>query len=382
MIEKIQTVVIHVNELDLETVVFECKAMGWTVINLSITGVSILEKSKIDYAIIDYQPNDETLIKLQNMNCKTIRMGQMISTAIYDVPTISHDLSAEAKFAFKHFQERNFKSYAYFGSGSLGNFKELCYKFIELAEHTNCHASVLRSKTRKGGKHVLHLCFDNRKAEFEAWLADLPKPVAILASSDGESGVLSEICNQLNISIPETVAIIGRGNELNWCMTGHIGLSTIEIDYEARAKKAVQLLLKMVDKRKAISKDIRIPPKKIILRESTDTIATSEGELVKAIRFMMKNYQKMITVDSIVKHTSVSRRTLERLFASELNTTINEKLNQLRIKLCCEQLVNTKKTIIKISKSCGFSSSVYLQQIFLKKRGITPGAYRKKYQIK
>lgn len=73
-------------------------------------------------------------------------------------------------------------------------------------------------------------------------------------------------------------------------------------------------------------------------------------------------------------HISVSR--LQHIFSENIGCGIKEYVNTLRIDFAEKLLVNTKLSITEIGLRSGFSSLRTFNRVFLKKNGVSPGAYR------
>ena len=77
------------------------------------------------------------------------------------------------------------------------------------------------------------------------------------------------------------------------------------------------------------------------------------------------------------------RRIIEERFGGNHGATdwvicgdLNDYRQRVRIKRCCERLVQTDETVTTIGFSSGFGSSQYFARVFKKYVGVTPTAYR------
>ena len=68
----------------------------------------------------------------------------------------------------------------------------------------------------------------------------------------------------------------------------------------------------------------------------------------------------------------------KRLFRKYLNTTPMKYLRQYRMKLACQLLTQTKKSITEISTECGLNNSYFCKRI-REETGMTPLEYRRAY---
>lgn len=66
-----------------------------------------------------------------------------------------------------------------------------------------------------------------------------------------------------------------------------------------------------------------------------------------------------------------------RLFKKHLGVTMTQYLNERRLSYIATQLKTTKKSVSVLCQETGFSSTAYLNKIFLAKYGMSPLKYRK-----
>lgn len=102
----------------------------------------------------------------------------------------------------------------------------------------------------------------------------------------------------------------------------------------------------------------------------------------KAIRFIEQNYYLNINVEMLCKHVNYSRSYLSRIFKTEMNMTIPEYTNAVRIQNAKNLLVDTNMPMSEISTSVGIHDAFYFSKLFKKITGQTPKEYRKTHQTK
>jgi AraC-like DNA-binding protein len=104
--------------------------------------------------------------------------------------------------------------------------------------------------------------------------------------------------------------------------------------------------------------------------------------VLRAINYFNEHYTESITLDALSRELFASKTTLIYNFKKYTNCSPMEFLLTVRLTKAKEQLVNTKKSVEEISRSCGFSSANYFGLIFKKKEGISPSEYRKQQRVK
>ncbi|WP_394916419.1 helix-turn-helix domain-containing protein [uncultured Robinsoniella sp.] len=75
---------------------------------------------------------------------------------------------------------------------------------------------------------------------------------------------------------------------------------------------------------------------------------------------------------------NISTRECSRCFQRCIKLSPMNYLNEHRIRMAAQMLLQTNKSIMTISECCGFSSSSYFGKIFQDYMGCTPKNYRKK----
>ncbi|RKN86360.1 AraC family transcriptional regulator [Paenibacillus ginsengarvi] len=68
-------------------------------------------------------------------------------------------------------------------------------------------------------------------------------------------------------------------------------------------------------------------------------------------------------------------------FKKVYHTTPHKYMTSLRVEKACTLLLETQMNLNQISECCGYQNGYYLNRVFTKEMGITPGKYRKLHQI-
>jgi len=92
--------------------------------------------------------------------------------------------------------------------------------------------------------------------------------------------------------------------------------------------------------------------------------------------WLMANLEQNLNADRLAERLSVSRRTLIRLFRSELNTTPAKYLESLRLDAVARCLVTTDWSLYLIARKCGFAGADVMRRAFQRKFSVSPTRYR------
>lgn len=96
----------------------------------------------------------------------------------------------------------------------------------------------------------------------------------------------------------------------------------------------------------------------------------------KAIAFMEMNLEKMLKVEEIAAHLSISTKQLQRIFRAESNRSVNQTLQDMRLKHAKLLLKDTTFSISQISQIMGFSSEQSFSRFFKRGEGQLPSDFR------
>ncbi len=290
------------------------------------------------------------------------------------VPNVIGGWHQSGKMAARHLAACGLKNFAFCG------FDEFCWSrgrkdgFINTVEKTGftVRALDLKSKIKAGSASREH-------AKIVKWLNSLTKPVGIMTCNDDLGREVLEICKIENIKVPDEVAIIGSDNDELICNLCHPPLSSIAINNEKAGYEAARLLDNIIrEKEKMGDRNIELEPLRLFARQSTNTLAVSEQDIVEAIRYIRKNARNPIRVQDIADAVYISRRVLQRKFKKYLNRSIYDEINRARYSLVEQFLLETNMSISQIAEKLNFSGEQNLARFFKKMRGISPNEFRNK----
>jgi LacI family transcriptional regulator len=119
-----------------------------------------------------------------------------------------------------------------------------------------------------------------------------------------------------------------------------------------------------------------LPPKGVIVRESTEPSNLIDDRLSAALRFIRQHLTEEIGVDKLLEVVPASRRSLERLFRSHLGRSPAEEIRRARINHVKWLLLNRNLSLSDIADRCGFSSFRSFASAFRRDVGMSATAYR------
>lgn len=100
----------------------------------------------------------------------------------------------------------------------------------------------------------------------------------------------------------------------------------------------------------------------------------------KVLSFIEENYHMDINIDILCNYVNYSRSYLSRLFKKEVNMTIPEYANTIRIQHARILLIETSMSMREVASSVGFSDPYYFSNVFKSFTGYSPSAYRAEHK--
>ncbi len=298
------------------------------------------------------------------------------------LPLIDTDDQAVALLAAEHLQERGFRHYAYCGFvGANYSDKRSCW-FEERVRQLegDCHVYCPPQPARAAGTIEL----EKRELHFEAdlarWLAELPKPVGIMACNDIRGQQVMKSCRQLSLLVPDEVAVVGVDNDEVLCELSDPPLTsvvpnTLRIGYEAAA-----LLDRMMHGQKPPKSPQFVPPLGVATRRSTDVLAIPDRAIASVLRFIREHACDGIQVPDLVRVAALSRTVLERRFAGLVGRSPKAEILRVQLARARQLLLETDLSLAAIAERSGFKHPEYFNAIFRQKVGVTPGCFRREGQ--
>ena len=213
----------------------------------------------------------------------------------------------------------------------------------------------------------------------EQWLVELKKPAAVMLVGDYRAGDVFDACVRAHLKVPTDIAILGVDNNPILCDSLTPSLSSIEPAFEQEgfiAAKTLDRLMKMRGTHTS-PEIIRIPPLRIVERESTAPAVSGSQLVDRAIDFIKDNIATPFSAKDVAKRLGVSQSLLLLRFRQHEKTTVQAAIVSHRLKAVCEKLKNTRMPISRIATLCGFVSANRLTHVFTAQYGMSPRDYRK-----
>ena len=289
------------------------------------------------------------------------------------MPRVIGDHFGIGQSAGRHFIERNFTNLAWFSS-SFTEVHGLRYRgLMDVRDGRDVRRLV-----------VCEALGERKRDDWNAisrWLGGelvrAPKPLGVVCYDDSDAARVADVCRTHGLSVPEEVAILGIGNDIFVCEYQETPLSSVIHDSEATGYRGAELLDRLMDGEKPPNDPIMIPPKGIVIRKSTETIAAADPTVRSALTYIDTHLDRSFGIAQIADELGVTAISLHRLFKKHLGRRVGDEIRRERIAKAKILLQTSDLKICSIARETGFCNLAHFTRTFKQSCGMTPSAYRR-----
>lgn len=300
-----------------------------------------------------------------------------ISSALEEspVPRTMVDNYAVGVMAAEHLLGRAYEHFAYYGIKGVAYSEKRLHGFQETLEAAGYVAEVhLADPTFK----LKGSDWCNQQAALSTWIEQLTQPCGVLAASDARARQVVSACRQIEIQVPNQIAVIGVDDQQIICEHTHPTLTSVARNSIREGCEAAAMLDRMLSGDRVEVEDRLVAPLGVVTRESTDMIAVQDERLRDALVYLRENIESPVTVGQMCKRIGVSRRWLEYAFTETLGLSPYCYIRKQRLEHARQLLREEHNTAINtIATRTGYTSSTQLAKAFREAYGLSPRGYRK-----
>lgn len=292
-------------------------------------------------------------------------------------PAIFTDDRKIGELAADHFLERGFKRLAFVGLEGI-NWSESRGEAFSRRVH-EAGGEVIQKRVPYPKNATAS--WESLQDELALWVASMPPPAGVFACYDELGLRILDACRRSGRAVPEETAVLGVDDDVELCSLTSPPLSSIAHDLERIGFEAGVLLDRMMKGEPAPAAPEIVPPRGVVVRESTDASAIADPDVARALRYIRWHACQDMGVDDVVRETHLSRRSLERRFRQVVGRSPLEEIVRVKLERAQRLLRETDYKLSRIASLSGFSDEDYLCSVFKRKLGCTPGDYRKKERV-
>jgi LacI family transcriptional regulator len=188
---------------------------------------------------------------------------------------------------------------------------------------------------------------------------------------------LYDACSEAGFTVPDEIAILGAGNDETLCESVAVPLSSVELDVEEMAFRAAAALAGLM-RGETVADLVRVPPKGVITRISTDIRAVSNPQVAQALNYIAEHFPEPgLSVAEIAEAIGVSRRHLERSFRTETGSTVHEHIVKRRMQEASRLLrTHPRAKIAAVAQLVGLDGAGSFFRTFRRFFGESPRLHR------
>ena len=307
---------------------------------------------------------------IRKCDCPTVDLSA--ARRVPDLAWVETDDEAIARLAAEHLLERGFRNLGFCGDPGFAwsHWREQHFQRIVEEAGASCfvHQSI--------PAHDPGYSWNREKAGLTGWLEKLPRPIGIMAGYYIKAQQLLDVCRELNIAVPEEVAVIGVYNDTLLCNLSTPSLTSVIPNSHRTGFEAARLLDRMMSGEQVPAEAHLVKPLGIETRQSTDIFAIDDVDVATALRFIRERACSGINVGDVLKAVPLSRRVLESRFQKAIGRTPHQEITRLRIERVKQLLSETKLSLAEIATRAGIEHVEYLSASFKRETGSSPREFR------
>lgn len=283
------------------------------------------------------------------------------------LPAVGNDDPLTGRLGAEHLLECGIGNYGFVDDADELGSQRIRDAFVGVVEEAGRSCHVLRRTWT-----------DEARAQqaIARWLAELPKPIAIMAHNDYDARLTIHAATQLELRVPDEVAVLGVNNNLWMIAMSGVPLSSIELDLRGIGYRAAKLLDGLMAGEAPPPPQL-IPPIRVVARRSTDVTLTEDPIISRAMRYIRDHATEGINVEDVLDDIGLSRPTLVKRMKRATGRTPHQAIVRARIDHAKTLLLDTELTVEQIARRCGFDRPPRLHEAFKRTVGMTPGQFRR-----
>lgn len=275
------------------------------------------------------------------------------------LPTVIPDDAAIGRMAAEYLLSLELKNFAYCGYNlfqfSLARQKSFTQR-IEAAGFT------------------VDSC-DDPVSGLEGWLNRLVKPSGIFCCNDLWAHRVLNTLIAMGIHVPDECSVLGVDDDELLNTVGSLPLSSISLPAERIGFEAASLLQGAIAGKPPPAQTL-IQPTGVASRATTDATQVDDIVVAKAARFIRDHSYRQITVEEVVAHAVVSRRSLDERFRAALSRSIATEIRISHLERAKRLLKQSTLSLDQAAAASGFIDAAAMSATFRRFLGISPTKYR------
>ncbi|NWK56466.1 substrate-binding domain-containing protein [Verrucomicrobiaceae bacterium N1E253] len=218
-----------------------------------------------------------------------------------------------------------------------------------------------------------------RKVEDQVagFLSELPLPFGLFAVDDALGAVSIRAARRLGLRVPEDIAVLGFGDDLNYCHITEPAMTSIPYPARKAGLLAAEYLARQMRGEVLDGEVRRVAVDHAIARESTGFLAIEDEETAKLVRWIrLRAKYENIQVTDLEQQTNYSLSSIKSRFKKYLGHSPKEEITRVRLGHLKHLLSDESLSLNEIAYAMRFSSPHEMSRFFVRGTGVRPSAFR------
>lgn len=301
------------------------------------------------------------------------------------IPGVFPDYAASGRIRAEHLLARGLRRFAAFVREDRARKLE-AESFRAVVEEAGFPCITAKVPLHLTTSHARWLKTQQR---IDAWMSAWQLPIGVSVNDEELGRMIVQMCAPRGWRVPQDVAMIAGSNEEVFCENPRPSLSSTELGYERVGYEAARLLNQLIDenasgrkkKNDASPEHILVPPKGMVVRESTDFYAVDDETVAAALLFIAEKSHQSLSPNDVARAVSLEPRTLRRRFRKILGRTIVSEISRVRVERAKRELMQSNRSLDTIARDVGFGTRRQMCVVFSRELGVTPREYRKRRHV-
>ena len=290
------------------------------------------------------------------------------------VSSVVLDYARIAKLAVDHFAEQGVRTIAYVGSNDplKRDHFELCRCIEAYTNRSGIDFDQFDNTRPLTGPDLR-----DQIERIAQCLSHLPAQSGVICGDDDYANRVLLASYQAGLTAGQDFLLLGCGNDTLFCQSANPRLSSIEFDYFEMGWMAAKKLNALVRSSSEPNEELVVRSSVLRARRSSRRSGLPGGIVDKAMDLIWNQFESATSVDGLAAKLGVNRRTLDRHFRQQLNTSPAVEIRRARTEKAKQMLSNESNSLSGIAQECGFYDQSHMSREFKRETGLTPLAYRR-----
>src|SRR5262249_46521077 len=131
--------------------------------------------------------------------------------------------------------------------------------------------------------------WEREQAQIAEWVKRLPKPTGLMACNDDRGLQVLGACRWAGVNMPQDLAVIGVDDDEFLCNLGSPPMSSVDVGADNAGYHAAAQLDRLMARKSLAEHRVFLPPRGVVVRQSTDIVTIEDPELAEAVRFIRRH---------------------------------------------------------------------------------------------